>query len=158
MTWYSCATHSTLALGPKAPVKLFCLLGNRMAQNKQWTCSVFCFRSHEPKTLKQNTFGFTFEGPIKKDKIFFFGSYQGLRPSNAIRDAARDAVWFEAVVLGATLAAGPPKAGTFRPPSAPEPRVLTPPPRASWDHPPSWPFVFLFPQMCRGVPSHLRNT
>ena len=37
-----------------------------------------------PQTLKQNTFGFTTGGPIKKDKFFFFGSYQGIRQVNGI--------------------------------------------------------------------------
>jgi Carboxypeptidase regulatory-like domain len=40
--------------------------------------------ANTPQTLKQNTFGGTFGGPIKKDKIFFFGSYQGLRQINGI--------------------------------------------------------------------------
>jgi Carboxypeptidase regulatory-like domain len=39
---------------------------------------------NRPQTLKQNTFGGTFGGPIKKDKLFFFGSYQGLRQVNGI--------------------------------------------------------------------------
>jgi len=39
---------------------------------------------NHPQTLKQNTFGGTLEGPIKKDKIFFFGSYQGFRQLNGI--------------------------------------------------------------------------
>jgi hypothetical protein len=39
---------------------------------------------NHPQTLKQNTFGGTFGGPIKKDKIFFFGSYQGIRQVNGI--------------------------------------------------------------------------
>lgn len=37
-----------------------------------------------PQTLKQNTFGGTFGGPIRKDKLFFFGSYQGIRQINGI--------------------------------------------------------------------------
>ena len=37
-----------------------------------------------PQTLKQNRFGFTFGGPIKKDKAHFFGSYQGFRQLNGI--------------------------------------------------------------------------
>lgn len=37
---------------------------------------------NSPQTLKQNQFGFTFGGPIKKDKAFFFGSYQGTRQLN----------------------------------------------------------------------------
>ncbi|HXJ16554.1 MAG TPA: carboxypeptidase-like regulatory domain-containing protein, partial [Candidatus Polarisedimenticolia bacterium] len=39
---------------------------------------------NKPQTLKQNTFGFTLGGPIKKDKIFVFGSYQGLRQINGM--------------------------------------------------------------------------
>ncbi len=39
---------------------------------------------NKPQTLKQNTFGFTLGGPIKHDKIFFFGSYQGLRQINGM--------------------------------------------------------------------------
>jgi hypothetical protein len=34
-------------------------------------------------TLKQNQFGGTLGGPIKKDKLFFFGSYQGTRTRTA---------------------------------------------------------------------------
>jgi len=37
-----------------------------------------------PPTVKQNQFGGTFGGPIKKDKFFFFGSYQGTRQLNGI--------------------------------------------------------------------------
>jgi Carboxypeptidase regulatory-like domain/TonB-dependent Receptor Plug Domain len=37
-----------------------------------------------PPEVKQNQYGGTFGGPIKKDKIFFFGSYQGTRQLNGI--------------------------------------------------------------------------
>lgn len=37
-----------------------------------------------PQTLKQNTFGFTLGGPILHDKLFFFGSYQGIRQVNGM--------------------------------------------------------------------------
>jgi hypothetical protein len=36
------------------------------------------------QVLKQNQFGGTAGGPIKKDKLFFFGSYQGTRQRNGI--------------------------------------------------------------------------
>ena len=39
---------------------------------------------NKPPTVKQNQFGGTFGGPIKKDRIFFFGSYQGTRQLNGI--------------------------------------------------------------------------
>ncbi|MFL6302886.1 MAG: carboxypeptidase regulatory-like domain-containing protein [Candidatus Sulfotelmatobacter sp.] len=35
-------------------------------------------------TLKQNQFGFALGGPIKKDKLLFFGSYQGTRQANGL--------------------------------------------------------------------------
>jgi len=38
--------------------------------------------------LKQNQFGFTLGGPIKKDKLLFFGSYQGLRQINGVGGGA----------------------------------------------------------------------
>lgn len=34
--------------------------------------------------LKQNVFGGTVGGPIRKDKLFFFGSYQGIRQRNGL--------------------------------------------------------------------------
>jgi Carboxypeptidase regulatory-like domain/TonB-dependent Receptor Plug Domain len=37
-----------------------------------------------PQILKQNQFGFTFGGPVKRDKVFFFGSYQGTRQINGV--------------------------------------------------------------------------
>jgi len=39
---------------------------------------------NSPQTLKQNTFGGTIGGPIKKDKLFFFFSYQGIRQINGM--------------------------------------------------------------------------
>jgi Carboxypeptidase regulatory-like domain/TonB dependent receptor-like, beta-barrel len=39
---------------------------------------------NKPPEVKQNQYGGTFGGPIKKDKIFFFGSYQGTRQRNGI--------------------------------------------------------------------------
>jgi Carboxypeptidase regulatory-like domain/TonB-dependent Receptor Plug Domain len=39
---------------------------------------------NKPQALDQNEFGGTLGGPVKKDKLFFFGSYQGLRQKNGI--------------------------------------------------------------------------
>ena len=41
-------------------------------------------QANKPQILKQNTFGGTIGGPIVKNKIFFFGSYQGFRQLNGI--------------------------------------------------------------------------
>jgi Carboxypeptidase regulatory-like domain/TonB-dependent Receptor Plug Domain len=41
-------------------------------------------QANEPQTLRQNQFGGTIGGPVKKDKLFFFGSYQGTRQVNAV--------------------------------------------------------------------------
>jgi hypothetical protein len=38
--------------------------------------------------LNQNQFGFTLGGPIKKDKLQFFGSYQGIRQTNGVGGGA----------------------------------------------------------------------
>jgi len=39
---------------------------------------------NHPQTLNENLFGGTIGGPIKKDKLFFFFSYQGFRQKNAL--------------------------------------------------------------------------
>ena len=39
---------------------------------------------NKPEPLNENMFGGTLGGPIKKDKLFFFGSYQGFRQKNAV--------------------------------------------------------------------------
>jgi len=45
----------------------------------------FLNRAAQPRpVLKQNQFGFAFGGPIKKEKLLFFGSYQGTRQINAV--------------------------------------------------------------------------
>src|SRR5207248_687804 len=42
-------------------------------------------RNRQPRAiLRQNQFGFTLGGPIKKDKLLFFTSYQGTRQVNGI--------------------------------------------------------------------------
>jgi hypothetical protein len=45
----------------------------------------FFNRTGQPRpALKQNQFGFALGGPAKKDKVFFFGSYQGTRQVNGV--------------------------------------------------------------------------
>jgi hypothetical protein len=45
----------------------------------------FLNQTGQPRpVLKQNQFGFTLGGPIKRDKLLFFGSYQGTRQVNGI--------------------------------------------------------------------------
>jgi hypothetical protein len=45
----------------------------------------FLKRNGQPRpVLRQNQFGFTLGGPIRKDKDFFFGSYQGTLQSNGV--------------------------------------------------------------------------
>ena len=40
--------------------------------------------ANKPPEVKQNQYGVTFGGPIKKDKLLFFGSYQGTRQLNGM--------------------------------------------------------------------------
>jgi hypothetical protein len=45
----------------------------------------FLNRTEQPRpVLTQNQFGFAFGGPIKREKLFFFGSYQGTRQVNGV--------------------------------------------------------------------------
>jgi carboxypeptidase family protein len=61
-------------------------------RNNFFNANDFFFKNSErteglpntPPELKQNQFGGNFGGPIKKDKLFVFGSYQGLRQLNGI--------------------------------------------------------------------------
>lgn len=61
-------------------------------QTDAWNAAPF-FRNQDPSLIKigaqvpklhRNQFGGTFGGPIKKDKLFFFGSYQGVRVSDLL--------------------------------------------------------------------------
>jgi hypothetical protein len=57
---------------------------NDFFYNRDNCSTTFAGQSCPHQVLKQNQFGGTFGGPIKKDKLFFFGSYQGTRQRNGI--------------------------------------------------------------------------
>src|SRR6202049_1919418 len=54
-------------------------------QTSGWDANQFFLNAAEiaPPPLHRNTFGATLGGPIKQNKLFFFGSYQGQRVSDA---------------------------------------------------------------------------
>lgn len=56
--------------------------------------------------LRQNQFGGTFGGPIKKDKLFFFGSYQGTRQLNGVSAAGSSTVFLPPIPGGDRSAPG----------------------------------------------------
>jgi hypothetical protein len=55
----------------------------------------------EPRAvLRQNQFGFTLGGPIKKDKLLFFTSYQGTRQKNGIDPSCSSSVILPVLTSG----------------------------------------------------------
>lgn len=58
-------------------------------QTTGWNANPFFFNAQgiTRQPLHRNTFGGAFGGPIKKDRIFFFGSYQGIRVTDAFSGA-----------------------------------------------------------------------
>lgn len=48
-------------------------------RNSAFDARNFFDRGDSPPAFKRNQFGFTVGGPVKKDKIFYFGGYEGLR-------------------------------------------------------------------------------
>ncbi|PWU09912.1 MAG: hypothetical protein C5B51_05305 [Terriglobia bacterium] len=82
------------------------------------------------QTLKQNQFGGTVGGPIRKDKLFFFGSYQGTRQRNGVVSQGSSTVTLFPIPgnressdfqqrLGAALCNGGPGVGSPLVPSVP---------------------------------------
>ncbi|HXG92751.1 MAG TPA: carboxypeptidase regulatory-like domain-containing protein [Blastocatellia bacterium] len=56
--------------------------------------SFFRNRAGQPRgVLRQNQFGGTFGGPIKKDRLHFFGSYQGMRQLNGLDASATSQIF-----------------------------------------------------------------
>jgi hypothetical protein len=87
----------------------------------------FLNREGNPRgVLKQNQFGFTLGGPVLKEKLFFFGSYQGTRQRNGLdptclgsfftpTEISDDGSTRTAAALGASFAGQP---GALGPPVA----------------------------------------
>jgi len=69
------------------------------------TCS--SFQGSCPKqVLSQNQFGGTIGGPVKKDKLFFFGSYQGTRQRNGIAAEGLTSAYLPPIPAGDRSAPG----------------------------------------------------
>jgi Carboxypeptidase regulatory-like domain len=68
--------------------------------------SFFRNKAGQPKgVLRQNQFGFSLGGPIKKDRVQFFGSYQGMRQKNGLDDSAASQVFLPAFTSDRSRAA-----------------------------------------------------
>src|SRR5207302_9728850 len=52
------------------------------------------------QVLRQNQFGGSIGGPIKKDKLFFFGNYQGTRQRNGVAGEGSSNVFLYPVPIG----------------------------------------------------------
>jgi hypothetical protein len=60
----------------------------------------------EKQALKQNQFGGSIGGPLKKDKLFYFGSYQGTRQRNGVSTNGSSTVVEYPIPLGPREGAG----------------------------------------------------
>ncbi|HEX5228514.1 MAG TPA: carboxypeptidase-like regulatory domain-containing protein [Bryobacteraceae bacterium] len=56
--------------------------------------------SHEKQVLNQNQFGGVLGGPIKRDKLFFFVSYQGTRQKNGVSSSGFTSAFMPPVPAG----------------------------------------------------------
>ena len=57
---------------------------NDFFYNRDSCATTYAGRDCPKQILKQNQFGGTIGGPLKKDKLFYFGSYQGTRQRNGV--------------------------------------------------------------------------
>jgi len=64
----------------------------------------------EKQVLRQNQFGATLGGPVKRDKVFLFGSYQGTRQRNGVANEGTSNVYLYPIPSGDRNAASFPAA------------------------------------------------
>jgi carboxypeptidase family protein len=81
-------------------------------RNAQLNANDFFYNRDNPasqttkQVLNQNQFGGTIGGPIKKDKLFFFGSYQGTRQRNGIAAEGLTSAYLPPIPAGDRSAPG----------------------------------------------------
>lgn len=83
------------------------LNANDFFYNRNTCPTQFAGQSCPKQVLNQNQFGGVLGGPIKKDKLFIFGSYQGTRSRNAVAGQGQtDGVNLPPIPLGDRTAPG----------------------------------------------------
>ena len=81
-------------------------------RNAQLNANGFFYNRDNPaskttkQVLNQNQFGGTIGGPVKKDKLFFFGSYQGTRQRNGIAAEGLTSAYLPPIPAGDRSAPG----------------------------------------------------
>jgi hypothetical protein len=83
---YGGASGSTTSLVTKSGTNAFHGSVYNFLRNERFDARNFFSREVEP--LKQNQFGAAIGGPIRKDKLFFFGYYEGFRNRQGITRSA----------------------------------------------------------------------
>ncbi len=68
------------------------LNANDFFYNRDTCRTQFAGQTCPKQVLNQNQFGGVIGGPIKKDKLFIFGSYQGTRQRNGVNSAGNSAI------------------------------------------------------------------
>jgi len=79
---------------------------NDFFYNRDTCASQFAGGTCPKQILNQNQFGGTIGGPVKKDKLFFFGSYQGTRQRNGIAAEGLTSAYLPPIPAGDRSAPG----------------------------------------------------
>jgi len=70
------------------------------------SCTAYASGSCPKQILNQNQFGGVIGGPVKKDKLFFFGSYQGTRQRNGVASSGFTTAYLPPIPAGDRSAPG----------------------------------------------------